>query len=91
MPELVTHKASDLKPQTRAALEAEFGRFLRDNDEVSITTKTPSEEERQAALLRLEAHYALMDERTKDIPDEEIEEIMLEAIRSVRPGYEERR
>jgi hypothetical protein len=91
MPELVTHKASDLQPQTRAALEAEFGRFLRDSDEVSITTKAPSEEERQAALRRLEAHYARMDERTKDIPEEEIEEIMLEALRSVRPDYQERR
>ena len=50
---LVTHKASDLKPQTRAALEVEYGRPL------------------------------------KDIPVDEFEEIFLEAMRSVRPGYEE--
>ena len=47
-------------------------------------------ESRAAALRRLEAYYARMDEKTKDVPGQEIEEILLEAIRSVRPGYEER-
>ena len=47
-------------------------------------------ESHAAALRRLEAYYAGMDERTKGVPGQEIEEILLEAIRNVRPGYEER-
>ncbi len=95
MPDVLVHKASELKPQTRAAIEAEFGRALRDDEQVSITAcaaeETSKESSRSAALRRLEAHYARMDEKTKDIPEQEIEQILLEAIRSVRPGYEERR
>lgn len=48
------------------------------------------EDSREVVLRRLEAHYARMDEKTKDIPEQEIEEVLLEAIRSVRPHYEER-
>ena len=95
MSDLLVHKASELKPETRAAIEAEFGRALRDDEEVSIVARAPekssTESQHQAALRRLEAHYARMDEKTKDIPEKEIEEILLDAIRSVRPNYEERR
>ncbi len=95
MPDVLVHKARELKPQTRAAIEAELGRALRDDEEVSIAASAVEETStggsRPAALRRLEAHYARMDEKTKDIPEEEIEQILLEAIRSVRPGYEERR
>ncbi|HEV2689040.1 MAG TPA: hypothetical protein VGV35_10805 [Bryobacteraceae bacterium] len=95
MPDVLVHKASDLKPQTRAAIEAEFGRALRDDEEISIAARLPSETAagttQLAALRRLEALYARTDEKTKDIPEEEIEQILLEAIRSARPGYEEHR
>jgi hypothetical protein len=38
---LVTHKASDLKPQTRAALEAEYGRPLREDEEIGLLAFLP--------------------------------------------------
>lgn len=95
MPDVLVHKASDLKPQTRAAIEAEFGRALRDDEEISIATRLPSEtaagNSQIAALRRLEAHYSGMDEKTNGIPEQEIEQILIEAIRSVRPSYEEHR
>jgi len=106
MPDMLIHKANELKPQTRKAIEAEFGRALRDDEEISIAARasegapapssasafdSPAESAHSAALRRLEAHYARMDEKTADIPEEEIEQILLEAIRSVRPIYQERR
>ena len=94
MPDALVHKARELRPETRAAIEAEFGRPLHDDEEISIAARrageSSTEASRKAALRRLEAHYASMDEKTKDIPENEIEEILLEAIRSVRPHYEER-
>ncbi len=90
---MLVHRVKDLKPAIRAAIEAEFGRPLRDDEEVSIAASPAGESSeegtRAAALLWLEAYYARMDEKTKDIPEQEIEQILHEAIRSVRPHYEE--
>jgi hypothetical protein len=36
MPNVLIHKASELRPETRAAVEAELGRSLQDGEEVSI-------------------------------------------------------
>ena len=35
----------------------------------------------------LRRYFAKTDEKTKDIPESEQDEILAEAIRSVRPGY----
>ena len=95
MPSVLSHKASDLKPHTREVLESEFGRRFQDDEEVSIMAfrphEAPTEEARREAAARLEQHFERMDSRTKDIPEEEVDEIVIEAMRSVRPGYQERR
>ncbi|HKV63351.1 MAG TPA: hypothetical protein VJO16_15675 [Candidatus Acidoferrum sp.] len=36
MPNVLVYKARTLKPQTRAAIEAELGRSLKDDEDVSI-------------------------------------------------------
>ncbi len=36
MSNVLIHKARELKPQTRAAVEAELGRSLKDDEDVSI-------------------------------------------------------
>ena len=36
MPNVLIYKARTLKPQTRAAVEAELGRALKDDEDVSI-------------------------------------------------------
>jgi len=95
MPSVLTHKASDLKPLTREVLESEFGRRFQDDEEVSIMAfrphEPPAEEARRQAGARLEQHFQRMDARTKDIGEDEVDDIVIEAMRSVRPGYRERR
>ena len=47
-----------------------------------------TEEERQEAWRRLDQSLLPLESRLKDIPVDEYEEILLEAIRSVRPNYQ---
>jgi hypothetical protein len=91
---VLIHKASELRPQTRAALEAELGRRLQDNEQVSIMVFVPHEaptgKARREAGHRLEEHLNRIDEKTKTVPEAEMEAALDEALRSVRPGYRER-
>ncbi len=94
MSNVLIHKASELKPQTRAALEAELGRLLQDDEEVSIMVFVPHEaptgEARREAARRLREHFNRIDEKTKRVAEEEMEDALNEALRNVRPGYRER-
>jgi hypothetical protein len=91
---VLIHKASELRPQTRAALEAELGRRLQDNEQVSIMVfvphKAPTGKARREAWRRLEEHLNRIDEKTKGVPEAEMEAALDEALRGVRPGYRER-
>jgi len=88
------HKVSEMKPQMRAAVEAELGRSLRDDEEVSIMAfephPAPTGESRRDAARALQEHFNRIDQRTNNIPDEEMEGALNEALRSVRPAYSER-
>jgi len=90
---LVTHKARDLKPQTRAALEAEYGRPFREDEDVGLLAFLPHDapqgEARRESARSLDASLARIEDGLKDIPVDEFEEIFLEAMRAVRPGYQE--
>ena len=94
VPSVLIQRASQLRPQTRAALEAELGRRLQDDEEVSIMAfaphQAPTGEARREAARRLEEHLARIDEKTKSVSEAEIEDALDEAFRSVRPGYRER-
>ncbi len=94
MANVLIHKASELKRRTRAALEAELGRSLRDDEEVSIKVSVPHEaptgEARRKAAGRLQEHLNRIDQKTKRVPEEEREDALKEALRSARPGYLER-
>jgi hypothetical protein len=94
MPNILTHRASELRPETRAAVEAELGRSLDDEEEVSIMAFAPHEapegDARQDAARRLTAHLARVDERLEQASKKEIEENLQEALRSVRPRCRER-
>jgi hypothetical protein len=93
MPDVLIHKASEMKPQTRAALEAELGRALRDNEEVSIMAfephPPPTGVARSQAARGLEEHFKRVDQKTKKVPDAEMEKTLDEALRSARPRYRE--
>lgn len=95
MANIAVHKADELAPATRAVVESELGRPLCGDEEVSImaflTHEAPSGEARQEAGRRLEEHFERIDQRTKDIPDREMDAVLDEALRNTRPGYRERR
>ncbi len=94
MPDVLIHKASELRPETRAAVEAELGRSLQDDEEVSIMAfvahEAPAGEARAETARNLEQNLNRTDQKTKRVPEEETEKALNEAIRTVRPGYRER-
>ena len=94
MPSLLIHRASELKSETRAALEAELGRSLQDDEEVSIMTFVPHAAPTGQAHLdagrNLQNHLNRIDQKLNGASPQEIEESLDEAIRNVRPGYRER-
>jgi hypothetical protein len=85
------HSARKLSPPVRNALELLLGRALSDDESVVVLAYHPQEaptlERRQAIADELRQYFARIDERAKQIPESEQEEIVDEAIRSVRPGY----
>lgn len=93
MSSVLIHKASEMRPQTRAALEVELGRSLGDDEEVSIMAfephPTPTEDARKQTVRGLEEHFNRIDQEVKRGSAEEMDEALDEALRSVRPGYRE--
>jgi hypothetical protein len=85
------HSARRLSPPVRSALEQLLGRALSDDEAISVRAyqphEAPSPEQQRAIADELRRYFAKIDEKTKDIPESEQEEILDEAIRSVRPGY----
>jgi hypothetical protein len=93
MPDVLIHKARELKPLTRAAVEAELGRSLRDDEDVSImalaTHEAPEGEVRSQAGEKLEAYLEKIDKKTANVTDAEAEAALQEALKKARPGYRE--
>ncbi len=93
MPNVLIHKARELKPQTRAAVEAELGRSLRDDEDVSIMAfaahEAPEGEARSRAGQKLETYFKKIDKQTASVPDDEGEAALQEALKKARPGYRE--
>jgi hypothetical protein len=94
MRSVLIHKANELKPQTRAAVEAELGRSLKDDEDVSIMAFSPHEaptgEARREAGQKLEEYFKRIDSCSSKVTDEEAESALGESIKKVRPGYRER-
>ncbi|MGH9453428.1 MAG: hypothetical protein ACRD2O_05605 [Terriglobia bacterium] len=93
MPNVLIHKASELRPETRA-VEAELGRSLQDSEEVSImafqTHEAPAGHARAQAERNLQEHLNRIDHATEGVPEQDLEDALNEALRNVRPGYGER-
>lgn len=89
---IVVRKAKDLDPSARAWLVSLFGRELRDDEEITVAIPDATEravlDDRAQARRRLLESLETLAERFKDVPDDEIEVILDEAMRSVRPTYE---
>jgi hypothetical protein len=83
--------ARTLPPPVRNALEQLLGRAISDDEAISVRAyqphETPPPDRQRAVAGELRHYFAKVDEKTKDIPASELEEILDEAIRSVRPSY----
>jgi hypothetical protein len=84
MSNILIHKASELRPATRTALEAELGRLLGDDEDVSIMAfpvhDPPVDEARIEAGRKLEAYFASIDTRTRDASEEEADAALDDAL-----------
>lgn len=96
MQNAISHKAKELKPEVRAAIESEFGRPLQDDEGISIVAyppylphDSPEDKERQNGAAKLRAVFSQFDQENTASP-EETEEIVFEALRHRKPGYRER-
>ena len=81
--------AKDLSPDQKAAVETLLGRRVQDGEAVSVRTFEPVSISRQRKLEisdELRKYFAEVDARRKPVSEEEAEEVITEAMRSVRPG-----
>lgn len=84
------HKAKDLPPEQKKALERLVGRAISDQEEVSVRVLRPPPGvsiERTKILDGLKAYFAQVDAQREPASREQSDEITDEALRSTRPGY----
>lgn len=84
------HKAKDLTPNQKQLIEGLVGRRLLEDETVSVRAfATPhiSDERRLEIAEELKKYFAEVDSNRKPATAEEAEEIITDAIRSVRVGY----
>ncbi len=82
--------ANDLSPEQKAALETLLGRRVQEGEAVSVRTFEPATVSHQRKLEianELRKYFAEVDASRKSVSEEEAEDIITEAMRSVRPGY----
>ncbi len=88
MAEISIHNVRDLGEDARRALEALLGRRLGEEEQISVTVlpprPAPSGEERRIAAERLSKTLEAMSERAREIPAEELEELIDAAMDDVR-------
>jgi hypothetical protein len=85
------HKAKDLSPEQRLAVEGLLGRAIAEQENISVRVlpEAPelSPERRREIIAGLEAHFAQMDAQRQPVLPQEADEIINEALRSTRPNY----
>ena len=82
--------AKDLSPDQKAAIETLLGRRVREGEAVSVRTFEPATVPHQRKLEiadELRKYFAEVDVSRMPVSEEEAEDIITEAMRSVRPGY----
>ena len=79
----------DLSPHQKAVIESLLGRTILEDEEISVRAiQTPplSDQRRKELAEELRRYFAEVDARRQSGSAEEAEEILNEAMRSVRPG-----
>ena len=82
--------ANELSPDQKAALETLLGRRVQDSEAVSVRTFEPavvSHERKLEIANELRKYFAEVDASRRPVAHEEAEDIITEAMSSVRPGY----
>ncbi len=91
MQNISIQKTEDLSTAVRAALESLLGRALEADEEISIMAFRPHEAAqgpvREQLAQHLNEQMDAMAERASDASDDELDEILDDAMRSTRPGY----
>jgi L-lactate utilization protein LutC len=84
------HKAKDLSPNQKTAIESLLGRHVMEEETISVRAFEPpaiSDERRQEITEQLKRYFAEVDANRKAVSDEEADTIITEALRSSRPSY----
>jgi hypothetical protein len=81
-------QSTELTPNQKAAIEELLGRQLLDRDAISVhTLSVPTAEERLAATEKLRKFLQNTERPRPSCSEEELEDTLTEAMRSVRPSY----
>jgi hypothetical protein len=84
----MTRKAKDLSPDQRAAIESLLGRQVQEDEEISVrATQALSEQRRRELADQLRIYFAEVDARREPGSEEDVEDILAEAMRSSRTNY----
>ncbi|MGA2985725.1 MAG: hypothetical protein ABSG32_18095 [Terriglobia bacterium] len=84
------HKAKDLSPEQKVAIESLIGRHVEDDEAISVRAIEPpalSDQQKHELAEHLRKYFAAVDARRHPGSATEAEDILTEAIRSSRPGY----
>jgi hypothetical protein len=84
------HKAKDLSPDQKVAIESLLGRHVLDDEAISVRAIQPpalSDPQKHELAEQLRKYFAEVDARRHPGSAKEAEDILTEAIRSSRPGY----
>lgn len=84
------HHAKDLSPDQKAAIESLLGRPIVEDEAISVFAIHPSaisNKRKEEVVTQLEQYFAKIDARRQPISPEEAEDVIDEAMRSVRPSY----
>ena len=88
----MVHSVKDMSADQRLAVESLLGRQLRDEEKVSVrsipvTKDAPPFPRRREIGQAMGEYFARIDGQHKDVPEEEIDAAIDEALRHVRPSY----
>jgi hypothetical protein len=85
----MVHHVKDLSPNQRVTIESLLGRTLSDEESLTIRPArilkdAPVGDERIQAFSRYQNHLDLLADRVKDVPEDEIDAAIDEALQAVR-------
>ncbi len=85
------HKAKDLSPEQRIALEGLLGRTIAEQDDISVRVLPQahqlSPERRREIVAALQTHFKQVDAQRQPVSPQEADDIINEGLRSTRPDY----